>query len=135
LIPAAALGAPPLDLTTAPAKLASGKPLSRGNRGNNADAYLKRNATRRVARDGPPSEAVVVAVTEGRLDGSTELTEVFGPWEQIFYGEFGERRRKRVLVKIIGEEHPHQPTPVAICDMCDYDPISQELALLTQLLQ
>ena len=38
---------------------------------------------------------VVVAVTEGRLD--------FGPWEQIFYGEFDGRRRKRVLVKIIGE--------------------------------
>jgi len=38
---------------------------------------------------------VVVAVTEGRLD--------FGPWEQIFYGEFDGKRRKRVLVKIIGE--------------------------------
>ncbi len=38
---------------------------------------------------------VVVAVTEGRLD--------FGTWEQIFYGEFGGCRRKRVLVKIIGE--------------------------------
>ena len=50
--------------TTAPAKLASGKPLSRGNRGNNADAHLKRR--------GPPSEAVVVAVTNGRLDGFAE---------------------------------------------------------------
>ena len=38
---------------------------------------------------------VVVAITDGRLD--------FGPWEQIFYGEFDGRRRKRVLVKIIGE--------------------------------
>lgn len=38
---------------------------------------------------------VVVAVTDGRLD--------FGPWEQIFYGEFDGRRRKRVLVKIVGE--------------------------------
>ena len=41
------------------------------------------------------ASAVVVAVTEGRLD--------FGPWEQIFYGEFDGCRRKRVLVKIIGE--------------------------------
>jgi thiamine phosphate synthase YjbQ (UPF0047 family) len=46
---------------------------------------------------------VVVAVTDGRLDDSTEPAEVFGPWEQIFYGEFDGRRRKRVLVKIIGE--------------------------------
>jgi len=38
---------------------------------------------------------VVVAITEGKLD--------FGPWEQIFYGEFGGRRRKRVLIKIIGD--------------------------------
>jgi hypothetical protein len=43
----------------------------------------------------PPSAAVVVAVTDGRLD--------FGTWEKIFYGEFDGRRRKRVLVKIIGE--------------------------------
>jgi len=53
---------------------------------DNADAHLKRQI---MGRD------VVVAVTEGRLD--------FGPWEQIFYGEFDGRRRKRVLVKIIGE--------------------------------
>ena len=53
---------------------------------DNADAHLKRQAMGRE---------VVVAVTEGRLD--------FGPWEQIFYGEFDGRRRKRVLVKIIGE--------------------------------
>jgi thiamine phosphate synthase YjbQ (UPF0047 family) len=46
---------------------------------------------------------VVVAITDGRLDDSTELVEVFGPWKQIFYGEFDGRRRKRVLVKIIGE--------------------------------
>ena len=53
---------------------------------DNGDAHLKRTV---MGRD------VVVAVTEGRLD--------FGPWEQIFYGEFDGRRRKRVLVKIIGE--------------------------------
>lgn len=53
---------------------------------DNADAHMKRQIMGREA---------VVAVTEGRLD--------FGPWEQIFYGEFDGRRRKRVLVKIIGE--------------------------------
>ena len=53
---------------------------------DNADAHLKRQVMGRE---------VVVAVTEGRLD--------FGPWEQIFYGEFDGRRRKRVLVKIVGE--------------------------------
>jgi len=53
---------------------------------DNADAHLKRQMMGRE---------VVIAVTEGRLD--------FGPWEQIFYGEFDGRRRKRVLVKIIGE--------------------------------
>lgn len=53
---------------------------------NNADAHLKRQVMGRE---------VVVAVTGGRLD--------FGPWEQIFYGEFDGRRPKRVLVKIIGE--------------------------------
>jgi secondary thiamine-phosphate synthase enzyme len=53
---------------------------------DNADAHLKRQVMGRE---------VVAAVTEGRLD--------FGPWEQIFYGEFDGRRRKRVLVKIIGE--------------------------------
>jgi secondary thiamine-phosphate synthase enzyme len=53
---------------------------------DNADAHLKRTIMGRE---------VVVAVTGGRLD--------FGPWEQIFYGEFDGRRRKRVLVKIIGE--------------------------------
>ena len=52
---------------------------------DNADAHLKRSIMGRE---------VVVAVTEGGLD--------FGPWEQIFYGEFDGRRRKRVLVKIIG---------------------------------
>jgi secondary thiamine-phosphate synthase enzyme len=61
---------------------------------DNADAHLKRQIMGRE---------VVVAVTNGRLDGSTELTEVFGTWERIFYGEFNGRRRKRVLVKIIGE--------------------------------
>ncbi len=53
---------------------------------DNADAHLKRTVMGRE---------VVVAVTAGRLD--------FGPWEQIFYGEFDGRRRKRALVKIIGE--------------------------------
>jgi secondary thiamine-phosphate synthase enzyme len=53
---------------------------------DNADAHMKRQIMGRE---------VVVAVTEGKLD--------FGPWEQIFYGEFDGRRRKRVLVKIVGE--------------------------------
>ncbi|MCL6584684.1 MAG: secondary thiamine-phosphate synthase enzyme YjbQ [bacterium] len=53
---------------------------------DNADAHLKRQLMGRE---------VVVAVSGGRLD--------FGPWEQIFYGEFDGQRRKRVLVKIIGE--------------------------------
>ena len=53
---------------------------------DNADAHLKRQVMGRE---------VVVAVTAGRLD--------FGPWEQIFYGEFDGRRPKRVLVKVIGE--------------------------------
>lgn len=52
---------------------------------DNADAHLKRQVMGRE---------VVVAVTKGKLD--------FGPWEQIFYGEFDGRRDKRVLVKIIG---------------------------------
>jgi len=53
---------------------------------DNADAHLKRQIMGRE---------VVVAVTDGKLD--------FGPWEQIFYGEFDGNRRKRVLIKIIGE--------------------------------
>jgi len=53
---------------------------------DNADAHLKRQLMGRE---------VVVAITNGKLD--------FGPWEQIFYGEFDGRRQKRVLVKIIGE--------------------------------
>ena len=53
---------------------------------DNADAHLKRQIMGRE---------VVVAITQGQLD--------FGPWEQIFYGEFDGKRRKRVLVKIIGE--------------------------------
>src|SRR6201999_838098 len=53
---------------------------------DNADAHLKRQVMGRE---------VVVAVTKGKLD--------FGPWEQIFYGEFDGRRKKRALVKIIGE--------------------------------
>jgi secondary thiamine-phosphate synthase enzyme len=52
---------------------------------DNADAHLKRQVMGRE---------VVVAITDGKLD--------FGPWEQIFYGEFDGRRRKRVLIKIIG---------------------------------
>jgi secondary thiamine-phosphate synthase enzyme len=53
---------------------------------DNADAHLKRQVMGRE---------VVVAITKGQLD--------FGPWEQIFYGEFDGRRPKRVLVKVIGE--------------------------------
>jgi len=53
---------------------------------DNADAHIKRTIMGRE---------VVVAITDGNLD--------FGPWEQIFYGEFDGKRRKRVLVKIIGE--------------------------------
>ena len=53
---------------------------------DNADAHLKRTIMGRE---------VVVAITEGKLD--------FGPWEQIFYGEFDGKRKKRALVKIIGE--------------------------------
>jgi secondary thiamine-phosphate synthase enzyme len=53
---------------------------------DNADAHLKRTVMGRE---------VIVALTNGQLD--------FGPWEQIFYGEFDGKRRKRVLVKIIGE--------------------------------
>ena len=71
-------------------KLAPHEPVA-GYRHNctgedNADAHLKRQVMGRE---------VVVAITQGHLD--------FGPWEQIFYGEFDGRRRKRVLVKIIGE--------------------------------
>ncbi len=53
---------------------------------DNADAHMKRQIMGRE---------VVIAITGGKLD--------FGPWEQIFYGEFDGRRRKRVLVKIVGE--------------------------------
>ena len=70
-------------------KLAPHEPVSqyRHNNGeDNADAHLKRQVMGRE---------VIVAITNGRLD--------FGPWEQIFYGEFDGRRKKRVLVKIIGE--------------------------------
>jgi secondary thiamine-phosphate synthase enzyme len=70
-------------------KLAPHEPVSqyRHNVGeDNADAHLKRQIMGRE---------VVVAITGGKLD--------FGPWEQIFYGEFDGRRRKRILVKIIGE--------------------------------
>ena len=70
-------------------KLAPHEPVSqyRHNVGeDNADAHMKRQIMGRE---------VVVAVTNGKLD--------FGPWEQIFYGEFDGGRRKRVLIKIIGE--------------------------------
>ena len=67
-----------------------------------ADSHLKRNATRKVAHHGP-RRAAVVAVANGRLDGFALLTRTFGTWERIFYGEFDGRRRKRVLVKIIGQ--------------------------------
>ena len=70
-------------------KLAPEKPYSQYNHNgyeDNADAHLKRTIMGRE---------VVVAITNGQLD--------FGPWEQIFYGEFDGKRKKRVLVKIIGE--------------------------------
>ena len=70
-------------------KLAPEKPYSQYRHNgfeDNADAHLKRTIMGRE---------VVVALTNGKLD--------FGPWEQIFYGEFDGMRRKRVLVKIIGE--------------------------------
>ena len=70
-------------------KLAPEKPHSQYKHNgfeDNADAHLKRTIMGRE---------VVVAVTDGKLD--------FGPWEQIFYGEFDGKRKKRVLVKIIGE--------------------------------
>ncbi|MDP4189233.1 MAG: secondary thiamine-phosphate synthase enzyme YjbQ [Bacteroidota bacterium] len=70
-------------------KLAPEKPYSQYKHNgfeDNADAHLKRSVMGRE---------VVVAVSQGKLD--------FGPWEQIFYGEFDGKRRKRVLVKIIGE--------------------------------
>jgi secondary thiamine-phosphate synthase enzyme len=71
-------------------KLAPEKPHSQYRHNDtgedNADAHLKRTIMGRE---------VVVAITDGKLD--------FGPWEQIFYGEFDGMRRKRVLVKIIGE--------------------------------
>ncbi|MDR4505305.1 MAG: secondary thiamine-phosphate synthase enzyme YjbQ [Candidatus Scalindua sp.] len=71
-------------------KLAPHEPVSQYHHNNtgedNGDAHLKRQVMGRE---------IVVAITEGKLD--------FGPWEQIFYGEFDGMRRKRVLVKIIGE--------------------------------
>jgi len=70
-------------------KLAPEKPYSQYRHNgfeDNADAHLKRTIMGRE---------VVVAVTNGKLD--------FGPWEQIFYGEFDGKRKKRVLVRIIGE--------------------------------
>ncbi len=70
-------------------KLAPEKPYSQYRHNgyeDNADAHLKRTVMGRE---------VVVAVTDSKLD--------FGPWEQIFYGEFDGKRKKRVLVKIIGE--------------------------------
>jgi secondary thiamine-phosphate synthase enzyme len=70
-------------------KLAPEKPYSQYQHNgaeDNADAHLKRTVMGRE---------VVVAVTDSRLD--------FGPWEQIFYGEFDGKRKKRVLIKIIGE--------------------------------
>jgi secondary thiamine-phosphate synthase enzyme len=71
-------------------RLAPHEPTSRYRHNNtgedNGDAHIKRQVMGRE---------VVVAITKGKLD--------FGPWEQIFYGEFDGRRRKRALIKIIGE--------------------------------
>lgn len=70
-------------------ELAPHEPLSRYHHNktgeDNGDAHLKRSVMGRE---------VIIAITKGRLD--------FGPWEQVFYGEFDGRRKKRVLVKIIG---------------------------------
>ena len=70
-------------------KLAPHQPVSQYSHNvgeENADAHIKRQIMGRE---------VVVAITDGKLD--------FGPWEQIFYGEFDGRRPKRVLIKVIGE--------------------------------
>jgi secondary thiamine-phosphate synthase enzyme len=71
-------------------KLAPHEPISQYDHNrtgeDNADAHMKRQIMGRE---------VVVAITKGKLD--------FGPWEQIFYGEFDGRRAKRVLIKVIGE--------------------------------
>ena len=71
-------------------KLAPHEPISQYRHNDtgedNADAHMKRQIMGRE---------VLVAITDGKLD--------FGPWEQIFYGEFDGRRRKRVLIKIIGD--------------------------------
>ena len=77
------------DMETWLEKLAPEKPYSQYHHNgyeDNADAHLKRSVMGRE---------VVVAVTNGKLD--------FGTWEQIFYGEFDGMRRKRILIKIIGE--------------------------------
>lgn len=77
------------DMETWLEKLAPEKPYSQYHHNgyeDNADAHLKRSVMGRE---------VVVAVTDGKLD--------FGTWEQIFYGEFDGLRRKRILIKIIGE--------------------------------
>jgi secondary thiamine-phosphate synthase enzyme len=77
------------DIETWLEKLAPEKPYSQYRHNSyedNADAHLKRTVMGRE---------VVVAISGGKLD--------FGPWEQIFYGEFDGKRRKRALVKIIGE--------------------------------
>ena len=77
------------DMETWLEKLAPEKPYSQYHHNgyeDNADAHLKRQVMGRE---------VVVAITNGKLD--------FGPWEQIFYGEFDGKRKKRVLVKIIGD--------------------------------
>lgn len=78
------------DYSTWLEKLAPHEPITQYRHNDtgedNADAHMKRQVMGRE---------VVVAITAGKLD--------FGPWEQIFYGEFDGRRRKRVLIKIIGE--------------------------------
>jgi secondary thiamine-phosphate synthase enzyme len=77
------------DFETFLEKMAPEKPYNQYHHNgyeDNADAHIKRTIMGRET---------VVAITRGRLD--------FGPWEQIFYGEFDGKRKKRVLVKIIGE--------------------------------
>jgi thiamine phosphate synthase YjbQ (UPF0047 family) len=80
-------------------------------RDRNADVHLKRH--------GPPSEAVVVAVTNGRLDGSTELAEVFGIWEQIFSGQavwLARESRRPAAEAGAGQNHRGVMAAVVCCD-------------------
>ena len=105
-------------------KLAPHEPVSQYRHNgyeDNADAHMKRQVMGRE---------VVVAVTEGRLD--------FGTWEQIFYGEFDGRRKKRVLVKIMeSEPHMDRPADLHLDDLAEprFDPavVERHAALVERL--